>query len=71
MLHDRRELIERDLRQLYTDAANMYLSIAVVGGDANSVEYQQLKDQISKLQFDLNMVNELIRQGHRLSLIHI
>ena len=65
MLHDRRVLIERDLRQLHTDAANMYLSIAVGGGDVHSTEYQLLKEQISTLQFDLRVINELISQGHQ------
>lgn len=65
MLHDRRALVEHNLGQLRTTAANMYLSIAVGCGDVHSAEYQQLKDQISTLQFDLNMINQLISQGHQ------
>lgn len=66
MLRDRKALLEQEIRQAQSDAANMYLSIAVGGtGDVHSKEYQDLKEQISNLTFDLNAVNVLIARGHR------
>jgi hypothetical protein len=64
MLRDRRELLERDIKRLHSEAANMYLSIVVGGGDVNSPEYQKLKEQITDLEFDLNIVNQLIAKGN-------
>lgn len=64
MLRDRRELLEREIRKSHDDAANMYLSIVVGGGDVHSKEYQNLKMHITDLQFELDMVNRLIYKGH-------
>ena len=65
MLRDRKALLEQEIRKLHEAAANMYLSIAVSSnGDAGSKEYQDLRNHISDLQFDLNMVNQLILTGH-------
>jgi hypothetical protein len=65
MLKDRRILIEQELAKAQAAAAKMYLNI-VVGrdGDVYSSEYQLLKNRIMDLQFDLNMVNDLIDKGH-------
>jgi len=30
----------------------------------HSAEYQSLKEKVMKLQFDLDIVNKLIRNGH-------
>jgi hypothetical protein len=65
MLRDRKALLEQDLKRSHSDAANMYLSLAVGGGDVRSKEYQDLKEKITSLQFDLNMVNQLIAQGNK------
>jgi putative IMPACT (imprinted ancient) family translation regulator len=65
MLRDRKALLEQELKRTQTDAAHMYLSLAIGGGDIHSKEYQDLKEKISSLQFDLNMVNQLIHQGHQ------
>ena len=64
MLKDRRVLLERDLNEAHDRASNMYLNIVTNDGDVHSIEYQQARDQISKLEFDLNMVNQLIHKGH-------
>ena len=64
MLRDRKELLERDIRKLHDEAANMYLSI-VIGGDVHNEEYQNLKQRITDLQFDLNAVNVLLAKGHK------
>jgi len=64
MLKDRRVLLEHDLKEAHDRASTMYLDIVTNDGDVHSEEYQQVRDQISKLQFDLNMVNQLIHKGH-------
>ena len=64
MLKDRRVLLEHDLKEAHDRASTMYLNIVTNDGDVHSIEYQQVRDQISKLQFDLNMVNQLIHKGH-------
>ena len=64
MLKDRRVLLEHDIKTAHDQAAAMYLDIIVNNGDVHSEEYQRLQDQISKLEFDLNMVNQLIHKGH-------
>ncbi len=64
MLKDRRVLLEHDLKIAHDQAAEMYLDIVVNNGDVHSEEYQQMRDRISKLEFDLNIVNQLIHKGH-------
>ena len=64
MLKDRRILIEQEIVKAQAAAAKMYLDIVVNNGDPHSTEYQKLKDHIMSLQFDRNMVNALIEQGH-------
>lgn len=65
MLRDRKALLEQEIKRAHSDAAHMYLTLAVGGGDTHSKEYQDLKEKITSLQFDLNMVNQLIHQGHQ------
>ena len=65
MLRDRKALLEQEIKKAQSEAANMYLSIAVGGGDVHSKDYQDLKEKISNLNFDLNAVNLLIAQGHK------
>lgn len=65
MLRDRKALLEQEIKKLHNEAANMYLSLVIGGsGDVHSKEYQELKEKISTLTFDLNAVNTLIAQGH-------
>ena len=64
MLRDRRVLLEHDLKIAHDRAAEMYLDIVTNNGDVHSEEYQQMRDRISKLEFDLNIVNQLIHKGH-------
>lgn len=63
MLKDRRILIEKELNLARGRAAKMYLDIVVNNLDSQDAEYQQLKDKIGELQFDLDMVNQLIDKG--------
>jgi hypothetical protein len=64
MLKDRRVLLEHDLIKAHEEAAELYLKIVTQGGDVDSVEYQTLKEKVANIQFDLNMVNNLIKKGH-------
>lgn len=64
MLRDRKALLEQEIKKAHSEAANMYLSLAVGGGDVRSKEYQDLKEKISNLNFDLSAINTLIAQGH-------
>lgn len=64
MLKDRRVLLEHDLKSAHDQAAHMYLDIVTTDGDVHSDVYQQLREKIVKLQFDLNIVNQLIHKGH-------
>lgn len=66
MLKDRRVLLEQEIKKAHDEAAAMYLSIVIHNnGDMNSPEYQALKDRIANLQFDLDVVNRLIGNGHQ------
>jgi len=65
MLKDRRALLEQELTRAHDEAAAMYLDIVTKDGDVGSAEYQALKDRITSLQFDINIVNKLIYQGHK------
>jgi hypothetical protein len=64
MLKDRRVLLEHDLKIAHDQAALVYLNIVTKGGDVYSKDYQKLRDHISALEFDLNVVNQLIHKGH-------
>ena len=64
MLRDRRALLEQDLKIAHDQASHMYLDIVTNNGDVHSEEYQQMRDRITRLEFDLNMVNQLIHRGH-------
>jgi len=65
MLVDRRELLEHDIKKLHAEAAAMYLDIVIKGDTEHDAEYQELKNKIASLKFDLNMVNQLILQGKK------
>jgi len=65
MLKDRRVLLEQEITKAHDEAAAMYLDIVTNDKDVHSPEYHLLKDKIMKLQFDLNIVNQLIHKGHK------
>jgi hypothetical protein len=65
MLRDRKALLEQEIKKAHAEAASMYLSLAVGGGNVHSKEYQDLKEKISTMNFDLNVINQLITQGHK------
>ena len=64
MLKDRRVLLEQEIARVFDEAAAKYLDIVVNDGDVHSAEYQSLSEKVMKLQFDLDIVNKLIRNGH-------
>ena len=65
MLKDRRVLLDQEIAKAHEEAAKLYLDIVTNDGDVSSTEYHSLKDKITKLQFDLNIVNQLIHKGHK------
>lgn len=64
MLKDRRALLEQEIRKAHEQASNMYLSIVISGDNIHSKDYQKLKEHVTDLQFDLDIVNQLIFKGH-------
>ena len=64
MLKDRRVLLEKEVQVAHNQAAEMYLDIVINNGDVHSEEYQRMRDRITRLEFDLNMINQLIHKGH-------
>jgi len=65
MLTDRRALLEHEIKKAHDEAASMYLSIVIDGGDTQNAAYQVLKERVASLQFDLNVVNCLIFKGSK------
>ena len=64
MLKDRRVLLEKEVQAAHEQAAEMYLDIVTNNGDVHSNEYQKMRELNTRLEFDLNMVNQLIHKGH-------
>lgn len=63
MLRDRRVLLEYELDRAKAEAAAMYLDIVSNDADVHSAEYQAMRDQVTRLQFDLDLINHMIDQG--------
>ena len=64
MLRDRRVLLEQELKLAKADAAKCYLLIVAIGDTLLNEQYQSLKTRVEQLQFDLDMLNQLILEGH-------
>jgi hypothetical protein len=72
MLKDRRVLVEDSIRQKQEIASKLYLDIIRMqnlGVEKNIFsnkikEIDSLRENITNLQFDLHMINDLINQGH-------
>jgi hypothetical protein len=64
MLKDRRVLLEQEIVKLHQEAASMYLNLVRTNSDLLNNSYQELRERISSLEFDLNIVNQLIYKGH-------
>ena len=64
MLKDRRLLLEQEIKKAHDEAAAMYLDIVTHDLEVHNIMYESIKDKIVSLEFDLNMVNQLIHKGH-------
>jgi hypothetical protein len=72
MLKDRRVLVEDSIRQKQEIASKLYLDIIRMqnlGVEKNIFsnkikEIDSLRENITNLQFDLHLINDLIKQGH-------
>ena len=64
MLKDRRVLLEQEIKKAHDEAAAIYLDIVTHDKDVHNAEYESIKNKIMNLEFDLNVVNQLIHQGH-------
>jgi hypothetical protein len=64
MLKDRRLLLEQEIKKAHDEAAAMYLDIVTHDLDVHNIMYESIKDKIVSLEFDLNMINQLIHKGH-------
>ena len=65
MLRDRRVLVEQELKLAKEKAAKYYLMVVTSGDDSLNEPYQLLRTNAENLQFDLDMLNELISQGYQ------
>lgn len=66
MLLERRALLEVELSKTISNAATEYLQIAVSGGTTEQqYKYSVIRDKIATIEYDLRIVNELIKSGHQ------
>ena len=66
MLLERRALLEVELSKAISNAAAEYLQIAVSGGTTEQqYKYSVIRDKIAAIEYDLRIVNELIKSGHQ------
>jgi hypothetical protein len=63
MLRDRRVLVEQELKLAKENAAKYYLGIVASGDNPLDEHYESLRTRVQDLQFDFDMLNELISQG--------
>lgn len=64
MLRDRRVLLERELKLAKDAAAKCYLATVTAGGNLLDQQYELLRSRVEQIQFDLDMLNQLISEGH-------
>ena len=65
MLKDRRLLLEQEIKKAREEAAAIYLDIVTHDLDVHNDKYEFIKNKIVRLEFDLNMVTQLIHNGHK------
>ena len=66
MLKDRKELIESELIRLKDKAAKLYLSYITGGNDVfGMTEYDDIREKISDLEFDLKIINEILEKDYK------
>ena len=67
MVRDRRELIEHEIEKLKSNGAHWYLQ-AIKFPEPSSkfkIQYDDTREKINSLEFDLAAVNKLIEQEHQ------
>ena len=67
MLKDRRVLIEQEIEKTIKEGSKLYLQLVVDWPDGvnNSHTYHQLREKTTSLQFELQLINQLIEQGQQ------
>ena len=66
MLQDRKELIECEITRLKDKAAKLYLNYITSDNDVFDMrEYDDIRDKISDLEFDLNIINEILDKEYK------
>ena len=63
MLKDRRELVLQELAKKKQAAAQLYLQAVQSFQSDPGPEYEQLREEISDLDYDLTIINQLILEG--------
>ena len=64
MLVERRELLEKEVQRAHDEAAKMYWNIVIAESSGDTKQYEAMRAKIAALEFDLNIVNQLIAKGH-------
>lgn len=66
MLLERRALLEAELSKAISAAAAEYLLIITAGSTAERhYKYSAIQDKVNTIEYDLRIVNELIKSGHQ------
>ena len=60
MLVERRELLEKEVQKAHDEAAKMYWNIVIAESSEDTKQYEAMRAKIAALEFDLNIVNQLI-----------
>lgn len=64
MLKDRRELVIQELAKKKKAAAQLYLQAVQSFQSDPGPEYEKLREEISDLDYDLTIINQLILEGN-------
>ncbi len=66
MLQDRKELIDSELIRLKDKAAKIYLGYITNGNNVFGMkEYDEIREKISSLEFDLKIINEILEKEYK------
>lgn len=67
MIKDRRELVQHELDKAKVNAAGTYFFLVTHFCDKNHPKwdlYQEYKNKVVSLQMDLDIIDQLLRDGH-------
>lgn len=64
MFEDRKSLIEQELANAKREAARLYFTMTVTAERTPGLmaEYEKKRAEISNLEFDLSVINEIVRE---------